>query len=112
MDNNHTDYLVEENAKRAMRSAFAERFDIGSDAGSNDIFGASVDDPEYTQENIDAAREEFERLQMEREDRNQAAKAKVKEQVDVMMQGVDTGVSKTIRENVKADRSVRFLKKN
>ena len=34
LDNNHTDYLVEENAKRAMRSAFVERFDISSDAGS------------------------------------------------------------------------------
>ena len=45
LDNDQNDYLAEENAKRAMRSAFAERFHIGSDVGSNDIFGEAVDDP-------------------------------------------------------------------
>ena len=35
IDNNHNDYLQEEHLKRAMRSAFAESFNIGSDAGSD-----------------------------------------------------------------------------
>jgi hypothetical protein len=111
LDNNHNDYLQEENAKRATRAAFAERFHIGSDAGESDIFGMSVDEPDFTQANIDAAREEMERQQMEREDQNRAAKAKVREQVNEMMQGVDTGVGKKIREVVKEDTG-NNLKKN
>ena len=111
LENDHNDYLLEESAKRAMRSAFAEKFHIGSDAGSSDIFNMSVDDPEFTQENIDAAREEFERIQMEREDQNRASRTRVQEQAVGMMQGVDTGVNKTIMENVKTATKVR-LKKN
>ena len=112
LENDHNDYLLEENAKRAMRSAFAEKFHIGSDAGSSDIFNMSVDDPEFTQENIDAAREEFERIQMEREDQNRASRTRVQEQAVGMMQGVDTGVNKTIMENVKTATKVRLKKKN
>ena len=43
-----------------MRSAFVEHFNIGSDAGSNnnDVFEDAVEDPELTQQNIDAASEE------------------------------------------------------
>ena len=34
LDNNHNDYLLQENAKKQLRDSFVQRYDIGSDGVS------------------------------------------------------------------------------
>ena len=56
IENNHNDYLQQEQAKHMLRESFVQSFNIGSDNGT-DKRSDAVEDPETVQQNIDAAQE-------------------------------------------------------
>ncbi len=74
---------------------------IGSDNGT-DKRSDAVEHPETVQQNIYAAQEEIERIQMERDDQRNKAKEIVKQQVEDMLQDVETVINKKIIEKAKA----------
>ena len=109
LDNNHNDYLLQDHVKRAMAADFVQHFNIATPrkerSGKDDTFQDAVEDPQTTQQNDDAAREEIERLQMEREDQRQKSLEKVATEIGTMAGSSGGIVHKTIRE--KAEESHR-----
>lgn len=80
-----------------------EQFDIGSDVGhynsiAGHIFREVLDDPEFTQDHVEASKQEIERLHMERGKQHNASRNTVKEQIGAMVGSSSGDIDRTIRE--------------
>ena len=79
---------------------------IGSDFGENaDIFQDAVDPEEEQQANDDAAREEINRQEREREDQRQRMAEHVQRQTEEMFNNIPNKVDRSIREASRAQAS-------
>ena len=101
LDNNHNDYLFQDRIKQAMAADCVQHFNIGTPDNGSDTFYDAVEVPETVRENLDAAQEEIERLQMEREEQRRQSLEKVAAQIGTMA-GSSGNVDRNIREQAQA----------
>ena len=111
IDNNHNDNLLQEEAKQAMRSAFVDKVKSGSKSEAGDVFDDAVDDPDITQQNIEATMMEIERLQNKREQQRKQSLQAVASQI-VETVGSSSSIDKRLIEKAETGVKQKKIKKN
>ena len=106
LDNNHNDYLREENAKRILTKSFVQHFNIASpiERGA-DIFMGAVSDPEQEDANMFDAQEEVQRQRQERAAQTEMARANVGVQIGTSLRSAHAGVQAEIHQAASASSS-------
>lgn len=109
-ENNHNNYLRQEEQTRALRSSFIEQYNIGSDIGEErgnaDVFHDAVEDPELNPRHINAARQEIDRIDMTREDQRSLARGQILKGAEKELHMYNE-LDKRLRETVAEEASAR-----